>query len=267
MSTFKRTRHKGMAQQKPQKEFMTYCGEYQIREGGPEHGSDGINGTVVAPQSKIEAAGAGAGEEVQVLVEANGKTVTTKRQIHKSGNTLTIPLKERQELDLEPGDTIRFWVDEVEDDEASGIDKEQQQTLREEAEDDDKELIVIIGNSLTYHLLESEHDEETACGRSLEDESFRIGEDPGDVLDPCHDCKARSSKPMTNEEIVDWLADEVGFARTDGPSAYFNKEQLTALKDRFVELRIENEDLEEKAKSYQARNARLHREIKELGDQ
>lgn len=270
MSTLDPTQYKGMAVDEPQKEYMTYCGEYEMREGGPEHGSDGINGTIVAPQSKIEAAGAGPGDTVQVLVEANGESVFLERKIHSSGNTLTIPLQERKKLGLNSNDPIEFWIDSVDED-PEQIKEESEEAVQKTLEDEegeeeqtsDTEPIVRIGDSWTYHYLESEDEKETACGLSLEGEEFQVGEDPGDFMTACHDCKAHSSKPMTNEEIVDWLREEIGFESSDGPPAYFKKEQLVAIKDFVVDLQNDNEELRDKNRVHSARIANLERRLQE----
>lgn len=234
-----------MELEEPRKEYMTYCGQYQMRSASSDTkaGEDGINGTVVVPKSKAKAAGVSPGDDVFVLVEANGKTTTAERAFHKSGNTLTLPLEKRQELSLSPGDEIEFWIDSVRDDSAKSEDvttkdeERVQATIDSEAVEHAEEYFAVIGNSLTYHLLDSEDADETVCGVSLEDKDYRGGEDPGNILDACHDCKVCSSKPMTNEEIVDWLSVEAEFEQAGGPPSYFNKEQLAAIRDRILELK------------------------------
>lgn len=245
---------------------MIPCGEYQMREGNTEtHGDDGINGTIVVPQSKVKAAGAGPKQKVHLKVEANGKAISMERKIHGSGNTLTIPREKRRELDLEPGDTIEFWIEAAREEE---LPSEEQipRTLSEEEKSDEaeEEDFVVIGNSFTYHLLEDEDADETVCGISFKDENIRTGSDPGDFLDACSECKARSSHSLTEDEAVDLLEEKViGFERTDGPPSELNRQQLNALKDAV----IDREDLEASLREYRARVARLEQRIQELEEE
>jgi len=244
---------------------MIPCGEYKMREGDTEtHGGDGINGTIVVPQSKVEAAGAGPKEKVRVKVEAKGQTLTMERKIHSSGNTLTIPLKKREELNLEPGDTIEFWIEAVDADEESGTDEIQKTLAEKEKEANGKkanENFVVIGNSFTYHLVESEDDEETVCGLGLENDDIRTGSDPGDFLDACPECKAHSSESMSPDEVVALLNEKVDeFKDSEGPATQFSNGQLNAVKDIVLEL----DHKKAKVREFKARVARLEQRIQEL---
>lgn len=244
---------------------MIPCGEYKMREGNAEtHGDDAINGTIVVPQSKVKAAGAGPKEKVRVRVEANGKTVTMDRKIHNSGNTLTIPYKKRKELELEPGDKIEFWMEAV-DEESPATDKELQKTLTEEEkgtlDGEPEETYVVVDDAFTYHLLESDGDDETICGLSLDDKDTRTGSDPGDFLEACAECKAHSAKPMRASEIIELLSDKVsGFKKSEGEPTEFSRDQMTAIKDKVLEI----EETEAKVREFRARVARLEQRIQEL---
>jgi bifunctional DNA-binding transcriptional regulator/antitoxin component of YhaV-PrlF toxin-antitoxin module len=244
---------------------MIPCGKYEMREGSAEtHGGDEVNGTIVVPQSKVKAAGAGPKESVRVRVEANGKTATMERKIHNSGNTLTIPYKKRRELDLEAGDEIEFWIEAThENPTAAGVEMQETLTGQEESSLDreSEETYVVIGSSFTYHLLETDDADETLCGLSLEGEDTRTGNDPGDFLDGCPECKARSAKPMSSEEMVKLLSDKVsGFTESEGKPTEFSPRQLAAIKDKIVEM----EETEAKLREFRARVARLEQRIQEL---
>lgn len=261
MATLDSLTKKGAVEEESYK-HMIPCGEYEIREGNTEtHGSDGINGTIVAPQTKVRAAGSGPKEKVRVRVEANGKTVTMERKIHSSGNTLTIPYTKRRELDLEPGDTIEFWIEGVDEGEANENTRVQKTVEEKERVAQQREDYVVIGDSFTYHFLESEDANETVCSISFGDENIRTGSDPGDFLDGCPECKAHSSQSLTEEEVIDFLVEKVsGFDKSEGPPAEFNQEQMNAVKDAVIELEETEADLRE----YRARVARLEQRIQEL---
>lgn len=261
MSTLPPGDNKGAVEEESYK-HMIPCGEYEMREGNAEtHGDDGINGTIVVPQSKVKAAGAGPQEEVRVRVETDGQALTMDRKIHSSGNTLTIPLDKRRELGLEPGDTIEFWIEAV-NEEAS--DDRVQRTLdgKEQAQKDEEErAYAVIDNSFTYHLLSGKSNEETVCGLSLDDKDTRTGSDPGDFLDACLECKAHSSQSLTERETVKLLEEKVsGFRETEGPPTDLSGEQLQAIKEDV----LEKEEIEAELREYRARVARLEQRVQEL---
>jgi len=243
---------------------MIPCGEYEMRAGNTEtHGGDGINGTIVVPQSKVKAAGAGPKQKVHVKVEADGSSISMEREIHNSGNTLTIPLEKRRELDLQPGDTIEFWIEGVHAEETTREEEVQKTLSEEEKTPTHKEAddFVVIGDSFTYHLIEDDDADETVCGVSFDDENIRTGSDPGDFLDVCHECKARSSRSLTAKEVIDLLEDKVvGFELSEGPPTELTMPQLNAIKD----VVIDREDTEADLREYRARVARLEQRIQEL---
>lgn len=235
-----------------------------MREGRADtHGGDGVNGTIVVPKAKIAAAGAGPKDKVRVKVEANGHDITMTRKIHSSGNTLTIPYEKRQELGLEPGDTIRFWIESAQSDDRQPT--ALQETLAEKEEalgpHNQEEDLVAIGGSFTYHLLKSDEEGETVCGAEFEDEDARIFTDPGDALDACPECKAWSSETLSPEEAVDLFEAKIdGFERSSGPIKEFTEPEINALVDAVVEL----EDSTSELREYRARVARLEQRVQEL---
>jgi bifunctional DNA-binding transcriptional regulator/antitoxin component of YhaV-PrlF toxin-antitoxin module len=245
---------------------MIPCGSYEMRKGNAEtHGGDGINGTIVVPQSKLKAAGAGANERVRVRVETNGRSRTMEREIHSSGNTLTIPYNERQELDLEAGDEIQFWIEAIDSEEISK-ENQVQETLTEEEkikQRDDQEDYVVIGDSFTYHLLGSQDGDETVCGIRFDEDKARTGKEPGDFLDACAECRIQSSKPLSGKQVIDLLTRKVSdFHESGGEITDLSPEQLRAVAHAIVE----RQEIESELREYRARVARLEQRIQELED-
>jgi len=223
-----------MGEDQPTKEDMFPCGSQEMRPETGKDVEDGINGTVTVSEKTLNAIGVGANDKVQVLVEANGKSASTTREIHASGNTFTLPKSFRQDLSLEPGDEIRFWIDATEEPELTP----KQSSLTSDEKDRGEDLSVWFVGEQEYHYVASEDADETQCGRSLEDGDYRgPTDDPGGFLDLCSDCAVRSSREMTIAEIIQWLGDKAGFEmKNGGPDAFMNKSQLVALRDYIIEL-------------------------------
>jgi len=214
-----------------------YCGEYTLRaEKGGKDVSDGINGTMTLRDDDMKAVGAKPGSRIRLRVKHEDKTAETERQIHASGRTVTFPLNERQKLGLEPGDSVEYWIKHVE---PPG---EQTALSEDEEEDSQEDYIAVIAGEFTYHYVSSKTPQQTLCGRSLEDREFRVGGDPGDVFEECEECAVIRSDSVSNEQLVKWLGKQAGFEPSDGNPAYFNKEQLLALRDHILELRQKAED-------------------------
>lgn len=227
--------------QRPTKEEMFPCGSQEMRaEMGDKDVEDDINGTVTVSEKTLNAIGVGANDKIHVLVEANGKSAVTEREIHASGNTFTLPKSFRKQFGLEPGDEIQFWIDSVDEPDQTA----RQSSLTSDEQDRGEELSVWFIGEQEYHYVNSEDADETQCGRSLQEENYRgPTDDPGGFLDLCGDCAVRSSREMTIAEIVQWLGNKAGFEMKDGgPDAFMNKGQLVTLRDYIIEL-------EEEAKS------------------
>lgn len=224
----------------PTKEDMFPCGSKEIRaETGDKDVEDGINGTITVPEKTLDAIGVGANDTIQVLVEANGESTTTKRGIHASGNTFTLPKDSRKEIGLKPGDEIRLWIDATnEPDQAA-----RQSSLADDGEEKSEELSVWFIGEQNFHYVASEGAEETRCGQSLESGNYRgPTDDPGGFLELCSNCAVRSSHEMTIAEIVQWLGDQAGFEMKEGgPDAFMAKDQLITLRDYIIELEEKTE--------------------------
>jgi bifunctional DNA-binding transcriptional regulator/antitoxin component of YhaV-PrlF toxin-antitoxin module len=226
--------------QQPTKEEMFPCDSQEMRaETGNKDVEDGINGTVTVSEKTLDAIGVGANDKIQVLVEANGKSAYTEREIHASGNTFTLPKSFRKRFGLEPGDEIRFWIDSVDEPKQTV----RQSSLTSDEKDRSEELSVWFVGEQEYHYVASEDADETQCGRSLQGEDYRgPTNDSGEFLDLCSDCAVRSSREMTIAEIVQWFGDRAGFEMKEGgPDAFMNKDQLITLRDYIIELEEKSE--------------------------
>lgn len=223
-----------MGEDQPTKEDMFPCGTQEMRAETGKDVRDGINGTVTVSEKTLDALGVGASEQIHILVEANGKSAATKRKIHSSGNSFTLPLSFREKLRLEPGDTIQFWIGSVDEPKETA----KQSSLTSDEKDRSEDLSVWFVGEAEYHYVASEDAEETQCGRPLGEEDYKgPTDDPGGFLDLCSDCAVRSSREMTIAEIVQWFGDKAGFEMKEGgPDAFMNKNQLVALRDYIIEL-------------------------------
>jgi bifunctional DNA-binding transcriptional regulator/antitoxin component of YhaV-PrlF toxin-antitoxin module len=223
---------------------MVYAGSHEMRTEEAKDVSDGINGTISLAQNITQAINAKGDSIIQVLVEFGGQSLVIERSLHSNGKSFTIPSSARKELGLSPGDEVEIWVDLLEREPKKSESKPKSKSKRRQTQKtltgDDaemQELSVWFVGDADYHYVDDEDADETNCGISLEGRDYRgPTTDPGEFLTVCPDCNVRSSKSMTNEEIVDWLADTMGFERTGGPPSYLNKEQLVVIRDYILEL-------------------------------
>lgn len=239
MSTYTSNTHKSMGNDedsgKAQKEYMHYAGRHQMRPEQSKDVSDNINGTVNLSESDIHAINAKENSKIRVLAEAGDESVVIERTIHSNGRSFTIPLSARKQLGLTPGSEVELWVDLVEREPEEETKEVSTPETKSKAEME--QLSVWFVGDEFYHYVENEDAEETKCGISLDSREYRgPTEDPGEFLTVCSDCAVRSSRAMSNDEIVDWLAEHAGFERTGGPPSYLNKDQLVALRDYILEL-------------------------------
>jgi len=207
--------------------------------------SDGINGTISLREVWVESADAGPNDHIWLHAEANGESVDVIRQIHANGTSISLPLKERQELNLEPGDNVQIWIGTVDEDAIPEEVKGSAEKTETKKPNMDRRIIVFADEQFTYHYVED--DGETNCGISLDDKEYREGSDEmPDFFDQCSDCVIRSSEEMTNEDIIDWFSQEAGFIKTGGAPSYMTHDQLVAIRDGWLDMKDRIEELEEK---------------------
>lgn len=253
-----------MMEKEPKKEDMWPCGPHEMKPEESKEVSDGLNGTLYLGERQLKAIKAKPGSTVRILAEANGRQVETKRTVHQSGNSVTLPASERRKLDLSVSDEVDVWVELIE---RESEDKGQSRGKSRTSDDDmDDQLYVWFIGDEVFHRVESGDADETACSLELSEREHKITEDPGGFLDLCKDCAVRSSSEMTNEEIVDWLADEAEFEKSGGPPSYFNKGQLVALRDAFIELQDQANEYEQTINELNGRIGQLTNRIDEEED-
>jgi bifunctional DNA-binding transcriptional regulator/antitoxin component of YhaV-PrlF toxin-antitoxin module len=226
------------------------AGSQGVRSDSSKRVKDGLNGTVFLEESAVAAVGAGPNKEVKVRAKSNGKVVETVREIHNSGNSITLPSKVRRELQLSLGDEVEVDIAPVED-ERSDIEK----TRREPSEKEEPQIhsYAVIHGSLTCHMLQDEEAESTACGIPLAERKHSKGEEPGDVLELCLDCRARFGASLTHKEWAEWLREMVGFERGGDTTGYFNKNQLKSIGEHIVESQEQIAELQEQIAELQSR--------------
>lgn len=228
------------ADEPPSKEQMVYCGSREVGESSKDV-EDNVDGTLSIKDGHRAATGAKPGDTIWVRVDANGKETKARRQLHSTGRTFTLPVNNRKELDLEPGDEVEYWIAAAENLARSPSDSTQRVKSRNTDETSTEERCVIIEDEggLTYHVVSDEDEDTTVCGADLSSRSVRRFSDPGDALELCPECNVRGSEEMSNREIVEWLAetiDDFGEPLDSNPS-YLSKGHLVALRDHILELR------------------------------
>jgi hypothetical protein len=90
-------------------EYMHYAGTQKALEA-TKNVSDGINGRMGLNEQDLSAIGATGGEKVKVHARANGMQTTYTKQMHSDGKAVTLPINQRKQLRLSPGDEIEWWV-------------------------------------------------------------------------------------------------------------------------------------------------------------
>jgi bifunctional DNA-binding transcriptional regulator/antitoxin component of YhaV-PrlF toxin-antitoxin module len=223
----------------PGKDDMLPCGTTMMRESTDSRSvGDQINGTINLKDPWLESIGAGAGDRIWIHAEANGKELDTVLKIHANSRSVTLPKEKRQKLDLEPGDEIKYWIAKADSGTQPESDNKIQQTLSEDENNKMMRVIVLADNPFTYHL--SDKKGKTACGIKLSErgpDEYREGtEDMREIFDPCLDCIARDSAEMTNDELIEWFRQKVGFERDGNTRSYMSKSGLMAVRDGWLEL-------------------------------
>jgi len=95
----------------PPIEEQYYVGSHEV---GHNRGNapDNVNGRLPLESRDLEAIGAKPEDTVWITARANGQETSTDspRKIYKAGDGVTLATPERRELDLSPGDSIKYWV-------------------------------------------------------------------------------------------------------------------------------------------------------------
>lgn len=233
------------------------AGTHQLRSD-TKNVSDDLNGTVFLNVGDVEAIGAGAGDEIRVRAKANGKQTVATRKIHNNGCSITLPADKRRDIDIDETDEIEIEIAPAVDRRGGQSEGRTQLDLYDDSNKPEEATkkpsqegqsnsptrktsgpYAVFEDSFTYHRVNGQT-ERTFCGIDLEDRAHRRGEEPGDFFDFCPDCKVRSGAEVTNEMRVDWLSEKIGFEKSGGPPAYFNKGQLVAI----IDYVLENEEQE-----------------------
>ena len=183
---------------------MVYCGTYEMRE--EDSASDNINGTIVVGNSNRKKINASPGDDIDFLVEYEGVREKFTSGLHKSGDTMTVPLHVRESLGLSPGDTINFWISNPESDHDSSLKREgEQTTIRSTVQ------YVYPETGFRYHLKE-QGSSSTLCGHLLDNLNHRVDDGAPDqlsIFDACLDCKVSSGEDLTDNERKDWILDHI----------------------------------------------------------
>jgi bifunctional DNA-binding transcriptional regulator/antitoxin component of YhaV-PrlF toxin-antitoxin module len=235
------------------KEYLHHCRTYEMK---PYNGNspDNLVGTLPLRDSDLQAVDAKRGDNVILYIEAKNQALATERATQLKGGGITLPVKKRQELGLDAGDSIEYWIQtpkEYESKAGIGWKKSTQSTLedstapespREDGVDDEDSMYIWVGNndSRKYHRISSEENTQTACGIKYKSQEFATIKDPGDLLEECDDCTSASEPNLTNAELVEWICEHVGFTTSSPTSGYFENENLRHIKEYI-------ESLEEKA--------------------
>lgn len=230
--------HPNKTEEPPSKEEMVFCGQQTLNPASKDV-EDGVDGTLTISDGERAASGANPGDEIWLRVQHEDKEIYARRKLHSTGRSVTLPLTSRKQINLKPGDKIRYWIDlaDVQRENGQISDSDEPATVSEQ----DPYVFDESDSDLVYHTVGDTNDE-TLCGLDLSERSVRQFSDPGDILTFCSECNVRSSEDMSNREIVEWLDDTVDGFNLDhskpNPS-YMTKDQLVALRDHLLELREE----------------------------
>lgn len=220
----------------PSKEDMVPCGTMSIKGGDSVKANDGLRGQLNLTQGEVQAIKAKPQDQIWLRVKntENKKETVFKTMLHNTGRTVTLSSDRRAELDLSEGDSVKYWIGAIDEEESTQT--TEQVTQSQEHKEKKDEYVLIDSDPFTYHI-QGESDGSTVCGQDFESGGAKTFSNPGDVpLELCDECSIRSSKSMSNEELVRWVGKRAGFEPTGSNPAYLTNEQLTKLRDHILEL-------------------------------
>ncbi|MFB6217698.1 MAG: hypothetical protein ABEH77_00740 [Halobacteriaceae archaeon] len=207
---------------------------------------DNINGRLPLNERHRAAINADPDEIVWLRVRAlkNGNEVVTKQRIYESGRGLSLEHDEREELDLEPKDEIKYWIAPIENGQEQRNSDTPQKELEitesegDSSEDDKKEFVWLKDtDGTTYHQVNQNEDTKTVCGIDFSDHNAITTDDPGGFLDECRNCIRKGSEELSNRELINQIGEIAGFDITrEDRTNYLTREQLVAIWERLVEL-------------------------------
>jgi len=233
-----------------QKEYMHHVGSVKARKATKDV-SDGINGSLTLTNADLTAIDACSGSRLAILAEANGNQAQTEADIHNSGNSTTLPINARKELNLSPGDPIELWIELAEhspngESTAPASSKSNSDTSTSKdttATPSPDRFGLRFSGGDKLHYVDNRDADKTQCGVPLAGREYSVSDEPPqavlDILDTCPDCDLRASQQMSVQELVKWISTEAGFDPTDNNSRpnYFDKSMLVAIRERLLELK------------------------------
>lgn len=228
----------------PDPAYMHHCGEKELRRDSTA--PDRINSSVGLSERDLDAVGVDHGDNVRAYIEANGFWVEDERTVYSDRAGIGLPRSLREDLHLEPQDTIEVWIEAVPEPEDPDSETDSAGSSSTRATDGDPYVWIHDNGSTIYHEVRV-GDQETVCGIDYSDRDHTRLSDPGDVLDECSDCARMPSADVSNRELVEWIGDSTraDFEVDDDAPSYLNKRQLLAIRDYIFKL-------EDKLDAYQS---------------
>lgn len=240
---------------KYKKEYMHYAGVMEAREATKEV-SDGINGSLSFTNADLTAINARAKSRIAILAEANDNEATTETNIHANGNSATLPIDTRRELNLSPGDSVKLWIKLVDRNPKDTSTSANPSSSTSSASTDGgtnapstpSRLGLRFSGGDKLHYIPDREENETKCGISLANKTYDVSNSTPEVLleilNICPDCDLRASQEMSVQELVQWIGTETGFDPDDNNSQpnYFDKSMLVSIRERLLELKNTSTD-------------------------
>jgi len=221
---------------------------------------DDINGRLPLNERHRAAVGAEPDEYVWLRVRAlkNNEEVVTKQRIYNSGRGISLEHRDRQKLELNPNDEVKYWIAPIENrqkpikgdqtDNSETTESETSKSVSEDRDDpDDKYVWLRDTDSTTYHHVDFDTESTTVCGIDFNDHEAVTTDDPGGFLNECRNCVRTESSELSNRQLIEGIGDMADFELTrDDRTNYLKRKQLVAIWERMVEQEQKIEDLEKK---------------------
>lgn len=235
--------------------YLHHCKKYELTDNAKS--SDRLSASLPLKQSDIDAVGAGYNDTVHLYVESGDRWLLAERDVYSDRAGVGLNSSLREELNLsQENRTVEIWLNDPEDaeydlqelaegqsenqgtDQDSNTDDEvSTDTNGQKSSETDNKIGEYVwfprSKSGVYHI--AEENGVTKCGIDITDKESQSGGDPGDMIDKCQNCSQTTQ--MSNEELVEWLGNEVGFVPTGDNPAYLTKTQLNTIKRHIVSLK------------------------------
>jgi len=198
-------------------------------------------------------------DELWISAGANGQKITTEtpQRIYKSGDGATLPARERRRLDLDPDDSVKYWIYPAEnlgDDESPAKDaaNEEQQNLSDTVDEESHSDTVSNDSTVAdeefaedvvwlkdtdptvYHRVHPNNRDQTICGIDHQTHDYDFISEVG-PLSECSECATHPSESLMNAELVESIGDEVGFEVDDDTREnYLKREQPIRIREHLI---------------------------------